>query len=112
SYAAMAGIFGRRLAELHEVLSRPSDDDAFNPRASDANSANARAAAVNTMLAQALQAVEQQQWPDELAGARVQHLLEHADELRERISAMAHTGGGLQMRIHGDLHLGQILIAQ
>src|SRR5690606_27350299 len=60
----------------------------------------------------ALEAIGKHQWADELSQARAQSLLEHADKLREKINELAHTGGGVLMRIHGDLHLGQILIAQ
>ncbi len=113
-YAALAGVIGRRLAELHAVFAAPTDDPAFAPERLDDEGVRARAQAVLDMLDRAFQALRSHgSWTDTRLRALSQHLLAQRDALTERVKALAELGrDSLVTRIHGDLHLGQILIVQ
>ncbi|MEM5427871.1 maltose alpha-D-glucosyltransferase [Cupriavidus oxalaticus] len=117
-YAALAGTLGRRLAELHAVLARPTDDEAFAPV--PATEADAR-----DWAAQALQALERalalvDKRADSVQGsvrqafeADVQTLTAARGALPALVEQLAAAApGSLQTRFHGDFHLGQVLIAQ
>ncbi|KAA6129233.1 maltose alpha-D-glucosyltransferase [Cupriavidus cauae] len=118
-FAAMAATLGRRLAELHAVLARPSEDEAFTPV--PAGHAQVREwtddamAALDTALQ--LMSAGAGQPPQGAIGERyradVQAVLDSRERLPELVASLAAAApGSLQTRIHGDLHLGQVLIAQ
>ncbi|AOZ02670.1 maltose alpha-D-glucosyltransferase [Cupriavidus sp. USMAHM13] len=117
-YAAMATTLGRRLAELHEVLARSSEDPAFAPEPAGAAESEQWARQALARLTHALDLLEicpidTSQPAQERLGEDVQLLLQARQALPalvERLAAAA--PGGLQTRIHGDFHLGQVLIAQ
>ncbi|CAG9178908.1 maltose alpha-D-glucosyltransferase [Cupriavidus respiraculi] len=118
-YAALAGTLGRRLGELHAVLARPTDDPAFATVQATEDQAREWADGALQALNTALDligkhAAEIRRQPgkeafaadiDTVLGAR-----ERLPQLVQRLAAAA--PGSLQTRIHGDLHLGQVLIAQ
>ena len=113
-YEAVAGVIGRRLAQMHGVLAEPGSDPAFAPRAADERAARRWGDAIRRMLDAALQAGRrnaQRLTPE--TGA----LLEALESQRKMLDAEIGRGvrlaaGMLMIRIHGDLHLGQILITQ
>jgi maltose alpha-D-glucosyltransferase/alpha-amylase len=113
AYDAFARTLGRRLADMHAILAQPSDDPAFAPEPTSPEHAAAIADGVQTQFAAALDALRQATpWlPPEMSDL-VAQLLEQAKGLNPRIAAVASTAVGAQRtRIHGDLHLGQVLIA-
>src|SRR5690606_27367334 len=104
----------RRLAQMHAALAQPSEDTAFAPEPINAAAARGWAKAIRSMLASALKQCERH-LPDfdETLSALVEELKEDRSALEAHIEKMAQLATGcLQIRIHGDLHLGQILIAQ
>jgi maltose alpha-D-glucosyltransferase/alpha-amylase len=111
-YAAFASTLGMRLAQLHEVLAKPSQNSDFNPKPVAPLDAQAWADAARLQLAAAL---------GTLAGLRDQpetvlrdsaFVIQHADRLLHIVDELAASGvGSLQTRIHGDFHLGQVLVA-
>jgi len=113
-YAAMAAVIGRRVAELHAAFALPTDDPAFEPVRMDARAARQRGEAVLQMFQRACKAIEGcERWNDPDMGTLAADLLGQRAELEAHIRRLAQScEGSLQARIHGDLHLGQILIAQ
>ncbi|WP_094817564.1 maltose alpha-D-glucosyltransferase [Bordetella genomosp. 7] len=113
-YSTVAGTIGRRLAELHNVLAEPVDDPAFDPRPATAEDAALHAQAIAAMLDQALELLGQiESQLDPTTHACVIWLREHRDRLAGHLAALAQAQiGAPQLRIHGDFHLGQVLLAQ
>src|SRR5690606_29216394 len=113
-YAAMAATFGRRLAELHALLAQPSDDAAFAPVNAGASLVRERAKSVGNMVQRAFEALASHTaWKDAETQGVAEELLSKRDEVLAKIKSLAEAGRDtLQTRIHGDLHLGQVLIAQ
>ncbi|AGW94196.1 maltose alpha-D-glucosyltransferase [Cupriavidus sp. DF5525] len=117
-YAALAGTLGRRLAELHAVLARPTDDDAFTPQPASNEDAHAWAEQAMKALQRALallqkRAANMQGSVQQSYEADVQTLAAARDALPALVKQLAAAApGSLQTRIHGDFHLGQVLIAQ
>jgi len=112
-YATVAATIGRRLAELHNVLAQPCDDPAFAPQAARPEDAQARGEAIIAMLDRALAMLP---GLDDALDATTRAcglwLREHRDRLAEQIARLTQAAtGALQVRIHGDFHLGQVLLA-
>jgi maltose alpha-D-glucosyltransferase/alpha-amylase len=113
-YRSMAGIIGKRLGELHVALAAPSDDPAFAPEPATPEDVRAWIDGTQTMLATAFDLLAQR--VDQLVDdtkALAQSLLERRVALTEAVAKLVLAdAGALRTRIHGDFHLGQVLIAQ
>lgn len=106
-YAALAAAIGTRLAQLHELLARPCTDAAF--QAEEVLPADTLDWAEAARL-QLLAAFHTLANFDDTRDARF--VLQHREDILERLQDMADTGlGSLRTRIHGDFHLGQVLVA-
>ncbi|CAI5460896.1 unnamed protein product [Closterium sp. Yama58-4] len=119
----MAHTIGRRLAELHSALADPAaDDPAFSPERADAAQAGQHAAQAIATLQGALQVLAAHRlsgsgklggWPETLADGHAEWLQDHADALTRAIRERACLEqDSLYLRIHGDFHLGQVLVAR
>jgi maltose alpha-D-glucosyltransferase/alpha-amylase len=105
-YAVFARTLGTRLAQLHEVLAKPNTDENFAPLPASAADAKAWAEGCRAQLAAAFETLRQ------VAGRDAEFVLEHAGKLSAAVKTLAESGiGSLQTRIHGDFHLGQVLVA-
>jgi maltose alpha-D-glucosyltransferase/alpha-amylase len=104
---ALMSTLGARTAEMHKALARPSGDPDFDPVAVDGGTLSLWR---ERALDQAEQAVRCCAGSD-LAEAA--WLAAHKDRLIEAIRRLvpAEPWGSL-LRIHGDLHLGQVLVVQ
>jgi maltose alpha-D-glucosyltransferase/alpha-amylase len=112
AYIPFARIFGQRLAELHKVLALPSDLEAFSPRLADEFDVAQYAESARQQVLAAFSAIEcLNDLADTDAQARLL-ILQNRDMILKQIPALAAAAlGTLMTRIHGDFHLGQILIS-
>ncbi len=113
-YTNFAAAVGQRLAELHAVLSRPSDDASFTPEVATEADAAHWIDAIRRQVDDAMAAIAVvESWSDEAAEADAKRLQLGAAALRKTIERLAASiPGALKTRIHGDFHLGQVLVVQ
>jgi maltose alpha-D-glucosyltransferase/alpha-amylase len=113
-YQNFAGIIGRRLGELHVALASPSQDAAFAPEPASAEQVRAWIDGTQAMLATALDVLNQNidhLTDDTLLLAR--SVLDRRELLVEAVKNLVKPGAhALRTRIHGDFHLGQVLVSQ
>ncbi|MEJ8796214.1 maltose alpha-D-glucosyltransferase [Trinickia caryophylli] len=117
-YCGLASIIGRRLGELHAALAAPTDDPAFAPEPATPDDVRGWIDGVQSMLAGALHVLDgelakagEHLSPD--TRALTQRLVAQRERLAAAIDAQVpHELDALRIRVHGDFHLGQVLIAQ
>ena len=111
-YEHFAGRLGTRLAEMHELLARPSDDPAFAPERIDRATTGKLAERINAQFDRAISILERAELSEGEESEIVAGLKHNREQLRNRITAIAADATGTTVtRIHGDLHLGQLLVA-
>jgi maltose alpha-D-glucosyltransferase/alpha-amylase len=102
-------LLGRRTAELHVALAS-ADDPAFTPEPFNALAQRSTYQSMRNTATRALRAVEQAEPELSSASAADAHfVVDHADELLDRLRRLLSAPGGMRIRVHGDLHLGQVL---
>jgi maltose alpha-D-glucosyltransferase / alpha-amylase len=114
TYASFASAMGRRLAELHAVLCEPTDQPDFvAEEASDAVLQDWADGAIE-QLDLAIDILQQMhEWPDDETRTLALFVIARANELRDAARRLAAQGtGALRTRVHGDFHLGQVLVVQ
>jgi maltose alpha-D-glucosyltransferase / alpha-amylase len=110
----LATMLGRRLGEMHMALAAPTDNPDFAPQMATEEDVTAWAAGTRQQLDLAFDALRgKNDWSNPDDAQRVTDLLAQRDRLMEKVDALAAQGiGSLRIRIHGDFHLGQVLVAQ
>ena len=110
---AFAASIGKQLAAMHAVLALPTDDPAFAPQRATARDVEAWIARARGLLARAFEAIDARKAGDnEASDADAAMLTENREALMDLLPRLARTGEGTPMtRIHGDFHLGQVLVA-
>ena len=114
SYNVFAAAIGQRLGELHAVFSAPSDDPAFSPEPADDKALGEWADGAIEQIDLALGMLERvTEWPTAEAESRAKAILANVDALHAAARKLASRGAGsLRTRVHGDFHLGQVLVVQ
>lgn len=112
--SGFATLLGQRLGEMHLLLAAPTADQAFAPRPSDTQDSERWGLQINAELSRALELLAQhREQLDSESQALVDDLQQQREGLAQHIEMLARQAqGGLLMRVHGDLHLGQVLVVQ
>jgi maltose alpha-D-glucosyltransferase/alpha-amylase len=112
SYAAFCKVLGRRIGEMHAILAQPSDDQDFAPETACAHDLEAWAAQAALEIEKAIDIVAGRAGLDTADQALVRSLQANRSKLITRLEGLARGGArSPRIRIHGDLHLGQVLVA-
>ena len=109
-----AGLLGQRLGEMHGVLAAQTTNQDFKPETTTAKDTQAWAKDVGAQIDRALQLLKLHQSQLNPADqALVSEMLGQKKALASSVQALAKaTAGGLRIRVHGDLHLGQVLVVK
>lgn len=109
----LAGRLGQRTAELHHALAAPTDAAAFAPEPVEPRHLSEWMDGVRAQARSALAGLEQARSTlGPAVGSQADKLLARSQELMERIGNWAPVGLEVKRtRLHGDYHLGQILVA-
>ena len=110
---AIVGAIGKRLGELPAILSRETSNPAFAPKVADASDAANWARKTEERIQTAFEGISRlQTWQRDQDRDRAQTLLSQSEGIVAAIRNLAKSGAGtLMTRIHGDFHLGQVLVA-
>ncbi|CAN5152032.1 maltose alpha-D-glucosyltransferase [soil metagenome] len=110
----LASKLGRRLGEMHVTLATPSEHPDFAPGAATENDTATWAKEARMQMEAAFDVLRiKNDWNKDDEARQVAALLAQRAPLLEKVAALAARGiGTLRIRIHGDFHLGQVLVAQ
>jgi maltose alpha-D-glucosyltransferase / alpha-amylase len=109
-YDRYARILARRLAEMHAILARPTDDPAFKPEPAESDEIVAWGEETCAEADAALDLLARVELPADVTSiARV--LLDARSRIIDHIRELARAAQPtVKTRIHGDFHLGQVLV--
>jgi maltose alpha-D-glucosyltransferase/alpha-amylase len=113
-YETFAATIGKRLAELHACLAQPTEDPAFAPETAGKDDVAAWETQAQSQLDRAFEALEKaKDHLDAESAALAAKFLAKRRETHDLLRKMANAkSAGLKTRIHGDFHLGQLLVVQ
>ncbi|HJL18862.1 MAG TPA: maltose alpha-D-glucosyltransferase [Sandaracinaceae bacterium LLY-WYZ-13_1] len=113
AYLGLARLLGQRTAEMHVALARETEDPDFAPEPFGLLYQRSMYQSARTRLGPAFQSLRKQlkslpEGTRELAA----EMLDRRGEITERMARVhAHKIDAVRTRIHGDFHLGQVLVA-
>jgi maltose alpha-D-glucosyltransferase/alpha-amylase len=104
---------GRRLGEMHAVLALDTNDPAFTPERASATDAVDWARKAKERLQKAFETIALfNNWEHASDREQAQELLGERGDVVAAVRNLSKGGAGtLKTRIHGDFHLGQVLVA-
>nr|MBF0685959.1 putative maltokinase [Pseudomonas sp.] len=107
-------LLGQRLGELHMALASKTDNPDFAYETTSAADSKKWAASIRTQVGHALDLLTAHRGSlAKKQATEVDRLLGMREELMKEVDRLARRAiGGLRTRVHGDLHLGQVLVAQ
>jgi maltose alpha-D-glucosyltransferase/alpha-amylase len=95
---------------MHAILAEPSDDPAFAPERVDQANVTAARSGARAQLRAALKALLRTEDPERRR--LVTDLAARREDILRLLSMLLASGiGGPRTRVHGDLHLGQVLVS-
>jgi maltose alpha-D-glucosyltransferase/alpha-amylase len=110
-YVQFADLLGRRLGEMHLVLARPSDDPAFDPIVASREAAHGIEERTRHLLEEAFRIIGGGDDWDGSAEQDRETMLAAREAVLQQLPALTdQIEGTVLTRIHGDLHLGQVLV--
>jgi maltose alpha-D-glucosyltransferase/alpha-amylase len=112
-YQTFVATIGRQLAAMHMVLARDTDDVAFAPKTADATDVSRWINRALGLLNQAFDIMATLKTGENVEDDKaVAALTLNKTALIQALERLAKSGeGGLMTRVHGDFHLGQVLVA-
>jgi maltose alpha-D-glucosyltransferase/alpha-amylase len=110
---AVIAAIGRRLGEMHAVLARETSEPAFAPQTASAADAAQWGRNVEKRIAAGFDAISRTRtFERDQDRERANALLSRRGDIVAAVHKLAKSGAGtLMTRIHGDFHLGQVLVA-
>src|SRR5690606_15647980 len=107
-------LLGQRLGELHMTLAVDTDNPDFAHETTTAADSKKWAASIRKQVGHALDLLSaHRSGLTKKSAAEVDRLLELREVLMKEVDRLARCAiGGLRTRVHGDLHLGQVLVVQ
>ena len=111
TYERYAGILGTRLGQMHEVLARPAGDPAFAPEPVPRAELEMIGHEIQVRASAAFDALAAAQPSLEASQEEAAQILAMRERVLERIGQLAaRSEPTVKTRIHGDFHLGQVLV--
>jgi maltose alpha-D-glucosyltransferase/alpha-amylase len=112
AYLELVKTLATRTAELHRALAAPTGDEAFSPEPIREEDISRWRQSVRGEAEKTLNMLEERlaQLPAAVAPAAQQLLAQRSVLLKRIDSAVPHLPHGLKTRLHGDYHLGQVLL--
>ncbi len=111
-FESFAGLLGKRLGEMHRCLATPGTDAAFAPETATKAEATAWSEATLRQFDAALKALEAIKDLDADSSAKAAQLKAMRAAVGKAVHKLAASAdGALRIRIHGDFHLGQVLVS-